>query len=170
MESIFGGEKPFVIAGPCSAESYNQLATVASELAEMNVHLMRAGTWKPRSRPDSFEGRGSDALEWMGRIREQYGIRVATEIANPQHVEQALKHGIDVFWIGARTSVNPFLVQEISQALAGVANPVLIKNPINPDVSLWLGAIERIEKEVSDVADFTPFRTAKTPHRLYLGS
>ena len=152
MESFFRKEKPFIIAGPCSAESYEQLARVAGELKEMNVPLLRAGSWKPRSRPDTFEGLGVKALEWLNKIRKEFEIKVTTEIANPHHVEQAVKHNIDVFWIGARTSVNPFIVQEIAEALSGIQKPVLVKNPINPDLGLWLGAIERIEKKTTDVA------------------
>ncbi|HEX9649552.1 MAG TPA: bifunctional 3-deoxy-7-phosphoheptulonate synthase/chorismate mutase type II [Cyclobacteriaceae bacterium] len=152
MESFFRKEKPFIIAGPCSVESYEQLALVAGALKEMNIPLLRAGSWKPRSRPDTFEGLGVLALEWLGKIRNEFEIKVTTEIANPYHVEQALKYEIDVFWIGARTSVNPFVVQEIAEALSGIQRPVLIKNPINPDLGLWLGSIERIEKKTKDVA------------------
>lgn len=152
MDSIFSREKPFILAGPCSAESYDQLAGVASQLSEMGIKAMRAGSWKPRSRPDTFEGKGVKALQWLQQIRQEFKIQVATEIASPYHVEQALKYEIDIFWIGARTSVNPFVVQEISESLDGVSQPVMVKNPINPDLSLWLGSIERIEKKANDVA------------------
>lgn len=136
--------QPLVIAGPCSAESEEQVMQTAAALAQQQVHIFRAGIWKPRSRPNSFEGIGLKGLEWLGRVKREYGLAVATEVANGKHVEEVLKQGIDVLWIGARTTVNPFAVQEIADALQGVKVPVMIKNPVNPDLALWIGAIERI--------------------------
>lgn len=135
---------PLVIAGPCSAESEEQVMRTAAALAAQKVHLFRAGIWKPRSRPNSFEGIGQKGLEWLSRVKREYGLAVTTEVANGRHVEEALKQGIDVLWIGARTTVNPFAVQEIADALKGVQVPVMVKNPVNPDLALWIGAIERI--------------------------
>jgi len=138
-------EKPILIAGPCSAESEEQLDCITKELATTRqVDLLRAGIWKPRTRPGSFEGVGEIGLNWLAKVGKKYGIPTTTEVANIKHVEQALKAGIDVLWIGARTTVNPFSVQEIADALQGVKVPVMIKNPINPDLNLWVGAIERI--------------------------
>lgn len=145
--------KPFLIAGPCSAESYEQVMATGAGLTELPVRLFRAGVWKPRSRPGFFEGRGEEALSWLIAIREQYGFPVATEVAEPAHVEAALKAGIDVLWLGARTTVNPFDVQRLADALKGVKIPVLVKNPVSPDVDLWLGAIERLEQAgITEVA------------------
>jgi chorismate mutase len=136
--------RPLIIAGPCSAESEEQLMQTCSQLKDMNVDIFRAGIWKPRTRPNSFEGYGEKALPWLKRVREELGVPFAIEVANPNHIELALKYGVDVLWIGARTTVNPFNVQEIADALKGVDVPVLIKNPVNPDLALWIGAIERI--------------------------
>ena len=137
--------RPFLISGPCSAESEEQVMETARQLAALNkVNVFRAGIWKPRTRPDSFEGIGSEGLKWMRRVKQETGMMVGTEVANEHHVYEALKYGIDVLWIGARTTVNPFTVQEISNALQGVDVMVLVKNPINPDIDLWVGAIERI--------------------------
>lgn len=133
-----------LIAGPCSAESPEQLALVAAHLQSLGIEIMRAGVWKPRTRPNSFEGKGEEALVWLRYIKQSYPIKIATEVASPLHVEKALKYGMDVLWLGARTTVNPFLVQEIANALQGVNMPVLVKNPINPELGLWQGAIERI--------------------------
>lgn len=133
-----------LIAGPCSAENPDQLIQVATHLHELGIGIMRAGVWKPRTRPHSFEGKGVEALKWLQALKKQLPIKVATEVASPQHAEAALKYGIDVLWLGARTTVNPFLVQEIANALQGVDLPVLVKNPINPELALWQGAIERI--------------------------
>lgn len=146
IESIFKNQKkPIVISGPCSAESEEQLMKTAKELCEnQNISVFRAGIWKPRTRPNVFEGRGVIALPWLQRVREVYNIPVATEVANAKHVEAALKHNIDILWIGARTTVNPFSVQEIANALKGVGTPVMIKNPMHVDLGLWIGAIERI--------------------------
>lgn len=134
-----------LLAGPCSAETEEQILTVAKSLAEIGIDWMRAGIWKPRTQPGSFEGIGSEGLRWLKRAKETYGIKVATEVATPKHVEEALEAGIDLLWIGARTSVNPFAVQEIAESLIGVNVPVMVKNPINPDVSLWEGAIKRLQ-------------------------
>lgn len=135
-----------LIAGPCSAETEIQLIQTAVQLAEKGVKVFRAGIWKPRTRPGSFEGVGSEALKWMQKAKKLTGMETAVEVANTKHVYQALKAGIDVLWIGARTTTNPFAVQEIAEALAGVDIPVMIKNPINPDVNLWIGAFERFQK------------------------
>jgi chorismate mutase len=125
----------------------------AAALSGMNIHLFRAGVWKPRTRPGSFEGNGVKALEWLQEVKQQYNIPVAVEVAEPAHIEEALKHGIDVLWIGARTTVNPFQVQHLANALKGVDIPVMIKNPVNTDVDLWQGAIERFEAMgIKDVA------------------
>jgi len=137
--------RPFVIAGPCSAETEDQVLETATQLAKLNqVSVFRAGIWNPRTRPGSFEGVGSKGLKWLKKVKEETGLLVATEVANEKHVYEALKYGIDLLWIGARTSVNPFTVQEIADALDGVDVMVLVKNPINPDIDLWTGAVERI--------------------------
>lgn len=138
------GSEPFWIAGPCSAESEVQMLTTAKELSNSGINLFRAGSWKPRTRPNSFEGLGTKALDLLKLVKDETGLAVTTEVANASHVEESLKRNIDVLWIGARTTVNPFSVQEIADSLKGVDIPVLIKNPINPDLKLWLGAIERI--------------------------
>ncbi|NNE28593.1 MAG: 3-deoxy-7-phosphoheptulonate synthase [Saprospiraceae bacterium] len=138
--------RPIVMAGPCSAESEEQVLETARALASQNIHLFRAGIWKPRTRPNSFEGVGSIGLKWLKKVKEETGLKVTTEVANRNHLSEALKFGVDVIWIGARTTVNPFSVQEIADGLQGVDIPVLIKNPINPDLNLWIGAIERIYK------------------------
>jgi len=137
---------PLVIAGPCSAETENQLIETITRIDKNQVAIFRAGIWKPRTRPGGFEGIGEKALPWLSHIKKQFNIPVAIEVASPQHIDLALKYNIDIFWIGARTSANPFSVQEIANALQGVDVPVLVKNPVNPDLGLWLGAIERIEK------------------------
>lgn len=135
---------PLVIAGPCSAESEEQVMAVASELKDKGVTLFRAGVWKPRTRPGCFEGVGQEALRWLQRVKRELDMHVATEVATAVHVEQALAAGVDLLWIGARTTANPFAVQEIADALRGVEVPVLVKNPVNPDVDLWIGAFERL--------------------------
>lgn len=137
-------ERPVIIAGPCSAESEEQVMSTARELSAMGVRIFRAGIWKPRTRPNAFEGVGSIGLPWLRRVKEETGMLTAIEVANVKHVYEALKFGIDIIWIGARTSANPFAVQEIADTLKGVDIPVMIKNPVNPDVELWIGAIERI--------------------------
>ena len=137
-------ERPMIIAGPCSAESEEQVLESARELSAMGVRIFRAGIWKPRTRPSAFEGVGSTGLPWLKRVKEETGMLTAIEVANVKHVYEALKYGIDILWIGARTSANPFAVQEIADTLKGMDIPVMVKNPVNPDVELWIGAIERI--------------------------
>lgn len=139
------GNRPIVIAGPCSAETEEQVLETARGLADLGfVDLFRAGIWKPRTRPGEFEGIGTIGLSWLRRVKEETGLKVTTEVANTQHVFEALKYGVDVLWLGARTTVNPFSVQEVADALKGVDIPVIVKNPVNPDLKLWIGAIERI--------------------------
>ncbi len=136
---------PLVVAGPCSAESEEQIMATARQLAKMDrVHVFRAGIWKPRTRPNQFEGIGNKGLEWLSKVKKETGLPVATEIAKPEHVDLAVKYDLDMVWLGARTVVNPFSVQELSQALRGTQLPVMIKNPVTPDINLWIGAIERI--------------------------
>ncbi len=137
-------ERPIIIAGPCSAESEQQVMDAARQLAGMGIRIFRSGIWKPRTRPNAFEGVGSRGLPWLKRVKEETGMLTTTEVANVKHVYEALKYGIDIIWIGARTSANPFAVQEIADTLKGMDIPVMIKNPVNPDVELWIGAIERI--------------------------
>ena len=139
-------ERPILIAGPCSAETEEQVLETARGLQKVGIDLFRAGIWKPRTRPGAFEGVGAPGLKWLQKVKQETGIKVTTEVANTQHVFDAMKHGIDVFWIGARTTVNPFSVQEVADAMQGLDVPVLIKNPINADLKLWIGAIERIYK------------------------
>jgi chorismate mutase len=143
---IFEDEKrPILIAGPCSAETEEQVMETAAQLAaEGGVDAFRAGIWKPRTRPGSFEGVGATGLKWLQQVKKEYGFKITTEVANHAQVFDALKAGVDILWIGARTTVNPFSVQEVADALKGVDIPVMIKNPINPDLELWIGAIERI--------------------------
>lgn len=136
--------RPIVIAGPCSAETEDQVMSTARELAAAGIKIFRAGIWKPRTRPNAFEGVGSEGLTWLKRVKEETGMLTSTEVANVKHVYEALKHGVDILWIGARTSANPFAVQDIADSLRGVDIPVLVKNPINPDVELWIGAMERL--------------------------
>lgn len=137
-------KRPIVIAGPCSAETEEQVMTTAKELAKNGVRIFRAGIWKPRTKPGGFEGVGSVGLPWLQNVRRETGMLVSTEVATRYHVEEALKSGIDVLWIGARTSANPFAMQDIADALCGVDIPVLVKNPVNPDLELWIGAMERL--------------------------
>jgi chorismate mutase len=139
-------DRPVVIAGPCSAETEEQVMETALQLKENGITIFRAGIWKPRTRPGFFEGVGAKGLPWLKRVKDETGMLVATEVASEKHVYEALKHGIDIVWIGARSSANPFVVQEIADALKGVDIPVLVKNPVNPDLELWKGAIERIHK------------------------
>jgi chorismate mutase len=137
--------KPLLIAGPCSAETEEQLVATAHLLAKTGrVTALRAGIWKPRTRPGEFEGIGSIGLQWLNRAKQETGLPTAIEVANAKHVEEALKSGVDILWVGARSTVNPFTVQEIADALKGVDVPVMVKNPVNPDLSLWIGALERI--------------------------
>jgi chorismate mutase len=137
-------KRPLVIAGPCSAETEEQVMTTARELAANGVKIFRAGVWKPRTKPGGFEGVGSPALKWMMEAEKETGMYMATEVATEKHVYEALKFGIDMLWIGARTAANPFAVQEIADTLKGVDIPILIKNPVNPDLELWIGALERL--------------------------
>lgn len=137
-------KRPIVIAGPCSAETEEQVMATARELAKNGVKIFRAGIWKPRTKPGGFEGVGEQGLAWLQRVKDETGMLVATEVATKQHVEAALDAGVDVLWIGARTSANPFAMQEIADALAGVDVPVLVKNPVNPDLELWIGAMQRL--------------------------
>jgi len=139
-------DRAVIISGPCSAESYDQMMRTAEGLLPVNPDLFRAGIWKPRTRPGSFEGIGNPALKWLNAVQDNFGFRVTTEVASSDHVKAALDAGIDVLWIGARTTTNPFSVQEIADALEGTDIPVLVKNPINPDIHLWIGAIERLYK------------------------
>lgn len=135
-----------LIAGPCSAETREQVLETAKGLSELPLNYFRAGIWKPRTRPGEFEGIGNDAITWLQEVKEKYGLKICTEVAKAEHVEAVLKAGFDMVWIGARSTANPFTVQEIADALEGVDIPVMVKNPTNPDLKLWLGAIERIEK------------------------
>ena len=137
-------KRPVVIAGPCSAETEEQVMATARELAKNGVKIFRAGIWKPRTKPGGFEGVGEQGLAWLRRVKDETGMLVATEVATKQHVKAALDAGVDVLWIGARTSANPFAMQEIADALVGVDVPVLVKNPVNPDLELWIGAMQRI--------------------------
>lgn len=139
-------ERPLVIAGPCSAETEEQVMTTARQLADKGCRMFRAGVWKPRTKPGGFEGQGETALPWLQNVKKSTGMLVATEVATPEHVELALKYGIDILWIGARTSANPFAMQALADSLKGVDVPVLVKNPVNPDLELWIGALERINQ------------------------
>ena len=139
-------ERLTVIAGPCSAETEEQVITTARQLAGRGCHIFRAGVWKPRTKPGGFEGNGEAALPWLQRVKEEMHMMVATEVATPEHVELALKYGVDVFWIGARTSANPFAMQAIADSMKGIDVPVLVKNPVNPDLELWIGAMERLNQ------------------------
>ncbi len=139
-------EKLTVIAGPCSAETEEQVIETARQLAYKGCHIFRAGVWKPRTKPGGFEGNGEAALPWLKRVKEETGMLTSTEVATPEHVELALKYDIDILWVGARTSANPFAMQAIADSLQGVDIPVLVKNPVNPDLELWIGAMERINQ------------------------
>lgn len=139
-----GLDHPLVIAGPCSAETEEQVLTIAHQLKDTDVTYLRAGIWKPRTRPGNFEGVGIKGLKWLQKAKQETGMLTATEVANPQHVEQALAHDVDLLWIGARSTVSPFIIQEIAEALEGTDKIVLVKNPVNPDLALWLGAVERL--------------------------
>lgn len=147
LDKWFDGsfKKPLIISGPCSVETYEQLDLTAGALKKIErIKVLRAGIWKPRTRPDSFEGVGLKGLKWLKEIKDKYGFLTTVEVAHPKHVEKCLEYGVDILWIGARTSSNPFSVQEIAEALNGCKIPVMIKNPVNPDLELWCGAIERI--------------------------
>lgn len=154
MKPMFDKPSPFFIAGPCSAESEEQVYKIGESISKFgNIDLLRAGIWKPRTRPGSFEGVGEIGLKWLVDAGKKYHLKTTTEVANATHVEMALKAGIDALWIGARTTANPFSVQEIADAIKGTEIPILIKNPINPDINLWVGAIERIQNAgINDIA------------------
>jgi len=138
-------KKPYLIAGPCSAESRKQLLSIAKSV-EGTADVFRAGIWKPRTKPNSFEGIGKEALQWLEEVKAETTLKIATEVATAKHVELCLESGVDMLWIGARTTVNPFYVQEIAEALKGVDIPIFVKNPIHPELGLWLGAFERLNK------------------------
>ena len=137
-------KRPIIISGPCSAETEEQTLNTAKQLSDMGVKIFRAGIWKPRTRPGAFEGVGSIGLPWLKRVKEETGMFIGVEVANAHHVYEAIKYGVDIMWIGARTSANPFAVQEVADALNGIDIPVLVKNPVNPDLELWIGAFERL--------------------------
>ena len=141
---MFTEPRPSVVAGPCSAESEEQVLETARGLKELGINVYRAGIWKPRTHPGSFEGIGTEGLRWMQKARKEYGLKISTEVASAKHVYECLKFGVDLVWIGARTTANPFLVQEIADALKDTDIPVLVKNPVNPDLDLWIGALERL--------------------------
>ncbi len=146
MKIDFLAHNCYVIAGPCSAESKEQVLQTAEQItASKKVHALRAGVWKPRTRPGTFEGSGDKALPWLQEAQEKFKLPVTIEVAQPEHVEAALKHNINFFWIGARTTANPFSVQELAEVLKGVDCTVMVKNPIHPDLQLWIGAIERVK-------------------------
>ncbi|MCH3995816.1 MAG: bifunctional 3-deoxy-7-phosphoheptulonate synthase/chorismate mutase type II [Prevotella sp.] len=135
-----------IIAGPCSAETEEQVMTTAKQLAAKGCHMFRAGVWKPRTKPGCFEGNGEKALPWLQKVKRETGMLVATEVATPEHVELCRKYGIDILWVGARTSTNPFAMQALADSLKGFTGPVLVKNPVNPDLELWIGALERLNR------------------------
>ena len=137
-------KRPLVIAGPCSAETEEQVMDTARQLSAKGMKIFRAGIWKPRTKPGGFEGVGVEGLSWLKEVKKETGMYVSTEVATAKHVYECLKAGIDILWVGARTTANPFAVQEIADALKGVDIPVLVKNPVNPDLELWIGALERI--------------------------
>ncbi|MCR5003107.1 MAG: bifunctional 3-deoxy-7-phosphoheptulonate synthase/chorismate mutase type II [Bacteroidales bacterium] len=136
--------KPYVIAGPCSAETEEQVLETARGLRAFGINVYRAGIWKPRTHPGNFEGIGTDGLAWLQKVKKETGMAVCTEVANAKHIFDCIKYGLDMVWIGARTTANPFLMQEIADALKGTDIPVLVKNPVNPDIDLWIGALERL--------------------------
>lgn len=146
LDTPSADKRPVVIAGPCSAETEEQVMNTATQLARKGVKLFRAGIWKPRTKPGGFEGVGEEGLPWLNRVQQELGMKVCTEVATHAHVEAALRAGIDVLWIGARTVANPFAMQEIADALKGADVPVLVKNPVNPDLELWIGGLERINQ------------------------
>ena len=137
---------PVVIAGPCSAETEEQVLKIAHSLKNTDVSFFRAGIWKPRTRPGMFEGVGALGLQWLQRVKEETGLKTATEVANKDHVKLALDHDIDMLWIGARSTVSPFIIQEIADELEGTDKIILVKNPVNPDLPLWIGALERLQR------------------------
>lgn len=143
---MFTEPRPSVIAGPCSAETEEQVMETAKGLKDLGINVFRAGIWKPRTHPGSFEGIGTEGLGWLQKIKKEYGLKVSTEVASERHVYECIKFGVDLVWLGARTTANPFLVQEIADALKGTDIPVLVKNPVNPDLDLWIGALERLNR------------------------
>lgn len=144
LPGVDAATRPLIISGPCSAETEEQVMATAAQLAQQGIHVFRAGVWKPRTRPGGFEGIGEEALVWLQRVHDELGMLTATEVATPAHIEAALAHGVDVLWIGARTTVNPFAMQEIADCLRGVDVPVMVKNPVNPDIDLWIGGLQRL--------------------------
>ena len=143
---MFTEPRPSVIAGPCSAETEEQVMETAKGLKDMGINVFRAGIWKPRTHPGSFEGVGASGLKWMQNVKKEYGLKISTEVASEKHVFECVKYGVDLVWLGARTTANPFLVQEIADALKDTDIPVLVKNPVNPDLDLWIGALERLNR------------------------
>ena len=143
---MFTEPRPSVIAGPCSAETQEQVMETAKGLKDLGINVYRAGIWKPRTHPGSFEGVGAEGLRWMQQAKKEYGLKISTEVASEKHVFECLKFGVDLVWLGARTTANPFLVQEIADALKDTDIPVLVKNPVNPDLDLWIGALERLNR------------------------
>ncbi len=142
-----GINEPLIIAGPCSAESEEQIMQTAKEIAALGkIKVFRSGIWKPRTRPGNFEGVGEEGLQWLQNVKKETGLLTAIEVANPEHAELAIKYNVDILWIGARTTSNPFSIQELADYLKGYDKPLMVKNPINPDVSLWVGALERFHK------------------------
>lgn len=138
--------RPLVISGPCSAETEEQVMRTATDLHRHGVRIFRAGVWKPRTKPGGFEGIGEPALPWLTRVQKELGLLVATEVATPAHVEAALRHGVDILWVGARTVANPFAMQELADSLRGADVPVLVKNPVSPDLELWIGGLQRLNQ------------------------
>ncbi len=139
-------ESPIFVSGPCSAETEEQVLETGRKISEMGIPIYRAGIWKPRTRPGNFEGLGAVALPWLAKLKEETGLLIATEVANPYHIKEAINYGVDILWIGARTTTNPFMVQELADYLRGLDIAVFVKNPINPDIDLWIGALERMNK------------------------
>src|SRR5882672_12968338 len=147
ISSFLNVKKPIIISGPCSAETEEQTIATAKQLAATGkVHALRAGIWKPRTRPGQYEGAGEEGLKWLVQAKKETGLPITTEVANAAHVEACLKAGVDILWVGARTTANPFSVQEIADSLKGVDIPVMVKNPVNPDIELWIGALERLNR------------------------
>ncbi|MGI9191256.1 MAG: bifunctional 3-deoxy-7-phosphoheptulonate synthase/chorismate mutase type II [Chitinophagaceae bacterium] len=166
--SLFTSKKPFIIAGPCGAESEEQLQTLLQAFKSLPIDMFRAGVWKPRSKPGHFEGRGEAALAWLSNVQTELGKPVCIEVADKEHVALALHYGIKAVWIGARTTVNPFLVQEIVDALKGSDTLLMIKNPVNPDVELWAGAVERaMQAGIQDIAAIHRGFSVYDPSSLY---
>lgn len=139
-------KRPIVIAGPCSAETEEQVMSTARMLADKGCHIFRAGVWKPRTKPGGFEGNGEKALPWLKEVKEETGMMISTEVATPDHVELAMRYDMDVLWVGARTSANPFAMQALADSMRGLQIPVLVKNPVNPDLELWIGGLQRLNQ------------------------